>query len=366
MRVLVTADTVGGVWTYSLELARGLRALGIEVVLATMGAPLTADQRRDAERAGLAGLHESDYALEWMHEPWDDVDAAGEWLQRVARAESVELVQSASYAHGAVRWGRPVVIVAHSCVVSWWRAVHHGQAPAQWDRYRERVRAGLHAADAVVAPTPAMRDGLTTDYGIAAIVIANGSSADEDGAAKAPYILSAGRMWDRAKGIDTLDAAARDLRWPVLAAGEGGAAGNLRLMGRLAPADLARLRARAAIFAAPARYEPFGLGILEAARAGCALVLGDIRSLRELWTGAALFVDPDDPAALHAALEQLIERPGDRRRLACAARLRARRFSVERMARVYARLYARLLLRDDPSSSARLTTPAPPSGILPA
>ena len=36
----MSADSVGGVWTYALDLTRGLRALGIDVLLATMGAPL--------------------------------------------------------------------------------------------------------------------------------------------------------------------------------------------------------------------------------------------------------------------------------------------------------------------------------------
>ena len=36
-RVLMTADTVGGVWTYALDLSAGLGRSGIEVVLATMG-----------------------------------------------------------------------------------------------------------------------------------------------------------------------------------------------------------------------------------------------------------------------------------------------------------------------------------------
>ena len=58
---------------------------------------------------------------------------------------------------------------------------------------------------------------------------------------------------------------------------------NARPLGVLAPAELRRKLERAAIFAAPALYEPFGLGILEAAAAGCALVLGDIRfTAREL------------------------------------------------------------------------------------
>ena len=74
--------------------------------------------------------------------------------------------------------------------------------------------------------------------------------------------------------------------------------------GRLTPPQMARVVSRApSIYALPARYEPFGLSVLEAALSGCALVLGDIPSLREIWDGAALFVDPDDArrAAKHAA-----------------------------------------------------------------
>ena len=69
--------------------------------------------------------------------------------------------------------------------------------------------------------------------------------------------------------------------------------------------------ARASIYALPARYEPFGLSALEAALSGCALVLGDIPSLREVWGDAALFVAPDDTDAL-AARRQLPHRPTPR------------------------------------------------------
>jgi len=96
---------------------------------------------------------------------------------------------------------------------------------------------------------------------------------------------------------------------------------------------------RAAIFAAPARYEPFGLGILEAATSGCALVLGDIQSLRENWEGAALFVAPDDRAAWHDALRHLIDDAEDRELWSLAAQQRARGFSRETMAERYAALY---------------------------
>ena len=164
MRILLTTDCVGGVWTYSLDLARGLQAAGAEVVLATMGAPLRADQRAEADELRLAGLHESEFALEWMDAAWADVDAAERWLLGLADGESVDLVHSNSFAHGAADWRRPVIVVGHSCVVSWWRAVERTDPPSEWDEYRRRVAAGLAAAHAVVAPTHAMLDELQSAY----------------------------------------------------------------------------------------------------------------------------------------------------------------------------------------------------------
>jgi glycosyltransferase involved in cell wall biosynthesis len=95
----------------------------------------------------------------------------------------------------------------------------------------------------------------------------------------------------------------------------------------------------AAIFAAPARYEPFGLGILEAAASGCALVLGDIPSLRENWGGAALFVPPDDRAAWRSTLACLIADDERREALGAAAWQRAARFTRKRMAAGYAAVH---------------------------
>jgi glycosyltransferase involved in cell wall biosynthesis len=117
----------------------------------------------------------------------------------------------------------------------------------------------------------------------------------------------------------------------------------LRHLGRLAPAELHARMAEAAIFAAPARYEPFGLGILEAATQGCALVLGEVPSLVELWKDAARFVPPGEPEALRAALEGLIADAGARERLADAARERAAAYTRARMTEGYLGLYADLL-----------------------
>jgi glycogen(starch) synthase len=175
-------------------------------------------------------------------------------------------------------------------------------------------------------------------------VIHNGSSVPlvEQPGPRRPLVLAAGRLWDEAKGLETVDRAAAGLPWEVCVAGDTGRVSprNVRATGRLEAGELAGLRRRAAIFAAPARYEPFGLAALEAARSGCALVLGDIPSLREVWGDAAAYVDPSDPEGLHWCLAELIEAPERRDFLARRALRRSRRYGVAEMGRAYARLYA--------------------------
>jgi glycosyltransferase involved in cell wall biosynthesis len=102
----------------------------------------------------------------------------------------------------------------------------------------------------------------------------------------------------------------------------------------------------------PARYEPFGLSILEAALSECALVLGDIPSLRENWEGAAMFVSPDDLPALESALHELIANPERRRDLQKRAGRRARNFDIGKTAEQYVKLYGLLVDRKD-STMAR-------------
>lgn len=346
MKVLISTDTVGGVLTYTAELAAALEAQGDEVVVATMGPRL-----RRAQRALLpARVHESGCRLEWMEDPWDEVADAGRWLLSLEEEERPDVVHLCSYSHGAVPFQAPKVVVAHSCVLSWWRAVHGTEAPAEWDRYREEVGAGLAAADAVVAPTEAMLRELEHDHELrpgVATVIHNGSSAPlaPGEAEKQKLVMGSGRFWDPAKNLATLDAAAAGLSWPVVVAGDlgDGETRHAESTGVLEPAALAELRRKASIYAAPAVYEPFGMGILEAARDRCALVLGYIPSLRELWKGAAVFVEPGDERALHGALEALTRDKYLRADLAEQAQLRAATYSVANSAGAYRDLYERLV-----------------------
>ena len=346
MKVLVSTDTVGGVLTYTTELAAALELGGHEVVVATMG-----PSPRPEQRAALpARVHVGEYRLEWMEDPWDEVAEAGEWLRGLEEEERPDVVHLCSYAHGAVEFAAPKVLVAHSCVLSWWRAVHGTEAPPAWDRYREEMAAGLRGADAVGAPTRAMLEELERDHdlppGRATVIHNAASDSCPTPLGRKSLVLGSGRFWDAAKNLGALDAAAEGLEWPVLVAGDigdGPAPRHAESVGALAPAALAELRRRAPIYAAPALYEPFGLGILEAARDGCALVLGDIPSLRELWSEAAIFVDPHDHRALHAALARLIAAPDVREDLGRRARRRAEDYSIDPFLRGYERLYMNLI-----------------------
>jgi glycosyltransferase involved in cell wall biosynthesis len=118
---------------------------------------------------------------------------------------------------------------------------------------------------------------------------------------------------------------------------------NVEFLGALDRASLAAEMARASVFASPARYEPFGLTILEAALSECALVLGDIPTLRELWDGAATFVSPDDAEGWREALRTLTSDTVDASEQGLRARGRAERYSAAVMGESYWEAYRALL-----------------------
>lgn len=356
-RILMTADAVGGVWRYAIDLGRGLAAADIHTTLAVMGPPPTRDQRAEADAAGL-DIADRPYRLEWMDDPWDDVERAGAWLLELERQLRPALVHLNGYAHAVLPWRSPVVVVAHSCVRSWWRAVRRETPPPHVNRYTAAVSAGLGAAHIVVAPTVAMAAALKAEYGapLTVCTIPNGhrstrsaSGPGQPAVEKTDIVFAAGRVWDEGKNIAALCDVAASLRWPVYVAGEMQSPDGTRcgppgahLLGRLSPGDLAGWFRQVSIYALPARYEPFGLSILEAAAAGCALVLGNIPSLRENWGGAAIFVSPDDRAGLAGALNRLIDRPDERADLGRRAVERASAFTIDRTVDRYVQLYQAL------------------------
>ncbi|QWV91902.1 glycosyltransferase family 4 protein [Geomonas oryzisoli] len=350
--ILMTADPIGGVWNYVLELSRGLAPHGVRIALATMGRPVSPGQRREVADEANVTLFESGYRLEWMDDPWGDVEKSGDWLLSLEAELKPDLVHLNGYAHAVLPWRSPCLVVAHSCVLSWWEAVRGEQAPQRLDHYRDRVALGLAAADLVAAPSSAMLDCIRRLYlplpDAQVVYNARGRTRFRPGR-KEDFILSVGRVWDEAKNIGALVRNAYDLPWPVYVAGEinqpGGGAANVdgvNRLGFLAPESLAPWYAAAAIYVLPARYEPFGLTVLEAALSGCALVLGDIPSLRELWDGAALFVDPESAVDLQKQLRALCADRNRQASLREKALERSRSFSAARMTAGYLSLYSRL------------------------
>ncbi|HET8996467.1 MAG TPA: glycosyltransferase family 4 protein [Acetobacteraceae bacterium] len=341
-RVMLTTDSVGGVWRYCLDLATGFVARGAAVTVVVMGPPANDAQRAEARICGV-DLVETALPLDWLAEDAGALEQAARALAGLARelgADSVQ-VHSPAYATGA-DWNVPVVAMAHSCVGTWWRAVR-GDLPLPPDlAWRvDCVAHGMHAADAVIAPSAAFAAMLHETYGDghAIIAIPNGRRTAPLPRDAQPHAFTAGRLWDDAKNVALLDEAAAMLEQPVRAAGPlrgpNGAqidCRRLHLLGVLDDVQLACEYAQASVFVSPARYEPFGLAVLEAAQAGAALVLSDIPTFRDLWDGAAMFVDPNDPAALALLLRRLL--PSRRRcsALGVAARARAATYSAERMA----------------------------------
>ena len=366
MQILLSADAVGGVWSYALDLIRALPQH--HFALASMGQLPSPSQRAQVAALPNATLEASDWKLEWMEQPWQDVARAGDWLLDLEAQTRPDIVHLNTLTHGALEFRAPTVVVGHSCVCSWFEAVKGAEAPANWDFYREQVRAGLRGADVVVAPTRAFLGELERLYGPFAggRALYNGAGpaptssrmaatenrleagASPASAPKEPFVLAAGRVWDEAKNIALLDRIAPDVRWPIRVAGDTSMEGarfearSLELLGFVEGQTWRDLRASAAIWAHPARYEPFGLAVLEAALDGCALVLSDIPTLRELWEDAAIWVAPDDDEGWTRALNELIETPARRAEMGAQARAHGAKFSLGNFGARYDALYREL------------------------
>jgi glycosyltransferase involved in cell wall biosynthesis len=325
--VLMTANSVDGVWPYALTLAGALSRRGVRTSLAVFSGGLPPSLR--AEAWAVPGLQ----IFEGR-----DARKAGEWLLSLARVLRPEVVHLNDAVHGALGWPVPAIVVAHHCPCAW------GQAP---DGHGAEMRRGLVGAARVVATSKAMLEVLERHHGplpTARVVHNARPPSPVRGLEKEPWVLASGSPGDEAANVQVLQAAARTMRIRVAGEAEhppGAEPGRsgLQLVGRLGPESMRVAMARAAVYAQPALVDPFGLAALDAALQGCALVLSDLRSLREMWDGAAAFVPPHDGEAWAAELRNLLEDGPRRRRLAEAARTRAGDFRPERQAEEMLRIY---------------------------
>jgi len=360
VRILLTTDVVGGVWSYAEELVDALRERGHTVALVSLGGAPRAEHR-----AWLAARRDLPYtalpnALEWMPDPEPSLTDSILELRRIADRFRPDIIHSNQFVYGAHELGAPALVVAHSDVVGWWRAVRGDEPPndAWFRRYRGWVDAGLRGAARRAAPSASLAAEISAAYAVDPDVVFNARSAAHFAASpvRERTVVSVGRLWDEAKGVRDLADAAKFLREEidVVLAGPaqpptGGppfptVLPGVRYAGVLPAEALAALLGRAAMYVATSRYEPFGLAPLEAALAGCALVMTDIPTFRELWDGVAEFYPAGDVRALADRIRLLDADSSLRAALADGARSRAmQRYSPERMADGYERLYSEML-----------------------
>lgn len=357
LRVLMSVDAVGGVWTYALDLAAGLAAHGVTVVFAVLGPPPDTAQR--AAAAGIAELQlvVLDQPLEWLAGSATEIEASGAALEALASRTGVDLVHLNTAAPAATaRFPVPVLITCHSCLATWWATMQDGPPPTDFAWRKDLVGRGYRAADLLVAPTRWFAEATRAAYDLRSppLVVLNGRRRHgvQDTAGDAPVAFTAGRLWDPGKGAATLDATAALLPFPILAAGpvEGPqgarfAPHHLHLAGRLDTAGIAVILEKRPIFVSAARYEPFGLAVLEAAQAGCPLVLADTPGFRELWDGAAVFVPPEDAASYAMAITALADDRERHTALGVAAQERAGRYDLSTQVAAILAAYRQILGR---------------------
>ncbi len=149
MHVLLTTDSVGGVWTYTEELSAGLVRNGHQVTLVTFGQLLD-----DGQRAWLLSMDsplfewvETEYRLEWMDDAGEDLLRSASFLRELALQVQPDLLHTNQFAYGELADTLPVLLTGHSDVLGWWQAVYGERVP---DTGRMRGYAALVRAASVL------------------------------------------------------------------------------------------------------------------------------------------------------------------------------------------------------------------------
>ena len=163
-----------------------------------------------------------------------------------------------------------------------------------------------------------------------------------------PFILAAGSLEPR-KNLSRLVTAFQELgrrNLRLLIAGGGNqkifrqvpelaaAPETIVFTGPLEDRQLARLYRRAEAFVYPSLFEGFGLPPLEAQACGCPVLVAEAGALPEIFSGNALFCDPDDPADIAAGITRLLDDQQLRTQLVTAGLENAARFSWAAGARI--------------------------------
>jgi glycosyltransferase involved in cell wall biosynthesis len=280
----------------------------------------------DVELVRLAHRGASRAAAVYRDTVWYPIE-----LPRVARRSRLDVLHCPTFRGPLRSPDCPLVVTVHDLAV-----LHHPETFNLWTRRYSRlcVPRVVRAARIVIAVSESTKQDLVEFLTVPpdrVRVVPNGvaDAFGPDGPAESgDYVLSVGTLEPR-KNLGRLIEAGRRLGAEVRIAGERGwgrieLGDGVRWLGRVSDEELARLYRGAKCLAYPSLYEGFGLPIVEAMACGTPVVTSRGGATEEVAGGAAVLVDPDDPASIASGIEQAGLRRDELRRLGLE---RARAFS---------------------------------------
>ncbi|HTW18957.1 MAG TPA: glycosyltransferase family 4 protein [Mycobacteriales bacterium] len=357
--LLVVADVTGGIRRHVRDLADGLPARGLRVVVCAPSATIA--------RLDLGGLDVTVVEAPVGSSRPGPLAATRRALRSAAR--EADLVHAHGLRAGAQAVGfggdTPLVVTWHNAGQggALRRAMHRALA-----RYVARstdltLVASSDLGDAArAAGATLVRSAFVTAPALSPATKDPLQLRSELGVGTRPVVLGIGRLHRQKRWDVLVDAAASwsGERSPVVViAGEGPGRADLerRIAASGAPVrllgyrtDVADLLAVADVVALPSEWEARALVAQEALRAGVPLVTTDVGGLGGLVRGAAVIVPVGDAGALRNAVESIIADDERRQNLIAAGIAKARRWpdregALDQLVANYADLLDRISLR---------------------
>jgi glycosyltransferase involved in cell wall biosynthesis len=256
---------------------------------------------------------------------------------RLPRAAGAADVLHCPTYRGPARSAVPLVVTVHDLAL-----FRHPGAFNRWSRLygRRMIPHVMRAARRVIAVSEFTRRELIEllripEERIRVIPNAVDETFSAEGtAAQGEYVLAVGTIEPR-KNLPRLAAAARRLGIELRVVGSPGWGGvdvggdGIRWLGRVPDDELARLYRGARCVAYASVYEGFGIPIVEAMACGAPVVTSRGGATEEVANGAAVLVDPLDPAEIASGIERALSERDD---LARRGLERARQFTWPRVA----------------------------------
>lgn len=343
-RILFLTDARSSAWSATCLLAGALPLERFRATVATVGPAADAAARDELMHAAPhATLTTLDGKVESDADCWKDMDELRAKLLLFCERAKPDLIQTTQLSLGKLAWTGPRIVTATHDVLAWSRIT--GRTPKiDLVKYRAEVKAGLAAANVVVAPSAFMARELERHYKLAdsVRVIRHGTTPASRATSERGLIgIACGSFDDPAQHLDLLVAIASRLPGPIGIVGDAPRSlpKPLVALGKPPRRELLALMAGAKLYIGLSKYDPVGLPAAEAQAAGARLVLLDTPMHRELWSGVADLVH--DAESLANAIRRGAAAPK-------APRPALPKHSIANTAATYVRLYEELLTVEQP------------------